>query len=267
MKIVLVLAAIAGACLSAPHSKKFDFRHLERIVGGEIAIEGEFPYMASLRLLGSHFCGAFVLHPYVTVTAAHCCAGTGGLFTVVGGDYHRTEQSGDEQTRSVSEIFIHESYTSGGFNYDICLIQLREPFVFGVGDGTQIEAAVLNRDKDIPEGTDMTIMGWGSTENILDQALRLHKATVPVVTDEACSLVYGDYFVGDGMICAGYPQGGVDSCQGDSGGPMVLKDTDSVVGIVSWGSGCADEGFPGVYAEVAWFADWVDGKMEELGYN
>ena len=56
------------------------------------------------------------------------------------------------------------------------------------------------------------------------------------------------------MICAG--EKGKDSCQGDSGGPMVDA-AKKQVGVVSWGIGCALAGYPGVYARVSTYADWI----------
>jgi secreted trypsin-like serine protease len=68
------------------------------------------------------------------------------------------------------------------------------------------------------------------------------------------------------MICAGYPEGGTDTCQGDSGGPLLVylpDGTPRLVGATSFGEGCAEPGYPGVYAELtgdpirSWVAEHV----------
>ena len=64
------------------------------------------------------------------------------------------------------------------------------------------------------------------------------------------------------MICAGI--GEKDSCQGDSGGPLVDVNR-YLVGIVSWGEGCARDGYPGVYTEVAHFVEWIKETLSQLG--
>ena len=95
------------------------------------------------------------------------------------------------------------------------------------------------------------------TEEDGDLPDTLQKAQVPITTDEYCESRYSDDdgwdFDPETMVCAGYPEGGVDTCQGDSGGPLFADASGArrVVGVTSWGNGCAQEGFPGVYARVA----------------
>ena len=79
---------------------------------------------------------------------------------------------------------------------------------------------------------------------------------MPTVNQKECNKAYSDFGgVTDRMLCAGYQQGGKDACQGDSGGPLVADG--KLVGVVSWGYGCAQAGYPGVYSRVAVVRDWV----------
>jgi len=102
-------------------------------------------------------------------------------------------------------------------------------------------------------GTPATILGWGDTTEGGSASPVLLGATVPVVSDATCKAAYKKYDA-TAMVCAGYPQGGVDTCQGDSGGPMAAGAR--LIGITSWGTGCARPGLPGVYVRVAtYYAD------------
>merc|ERR1711872_68208 len=111
--------------------------------------------------------------------------------------------------------------------------------------------------------TDCIVTGWGTLHSgdfLLPD--KLQKVTVPIVGDATCDDLYNRNEITDSMICAGdIEQGGIDSCQGDSGGPMIDAKTKVLVGVVSWGIGCADAKHPGVYTEVAYFVDWINEKV------
>ncbi|XP_049779308.1 trypsin alpha-3-like [Schistocerca cancellata] len=103
-------------------------------------------------------------------------------------------------------------------------------------------------------GTAVTITGWGDLSSGGSSPTQLQAVTTSIVARASCNIAYGGEIT-QRMICAGEDEGGKDSCQGDSGGPLVEGSTQ--YGIVSWGRGCAQAGYPGVYANVANLRSWV----------
>ena len=87
----------------------------------------------------------------------------------------------------------------------------------------------------------------------------MQQAEVPLISREACRQYHGRDRITKRMRCAGYPDGGIDACGGDSGGPLVCPSNDKwyLVGIVSWGVGCARRDKYGVYADVLALKPWV----------
>jgi trypsin len=89
----------------------------------------------------------------------------------------------------------------------------------------------------------------------------LRKVDVPVVSNEVANAA--DSYngkVSEAMIAAGFSEGGKDACQGDSGGPMVTtgpKGAKYLVGVVSWGAGCARASKYGIYSRVSHVEDWI----------
>jgi len=231
-----------------------------RIVGGENADRGEFPFQVSLRYFGSHLCGGSVLSRNLILTAAHCAeVGNAASFTVVAGDLDRSVNEGSEQTKQVSRVEIHEGYDDWFLTNDIALMFLQEPLNLD----NFVQPIPLSAPQHLATGA-AVISGWGTlSEGDDDGPNVLQKVTVPIISDDECRVAYGDDEVFDHMICAGVPEGGKDSCQGDSGGPMTATDlgTRYLAGIVSWGYGCARPGYPGVYTEVSHFIEWINSKV------
>ena len=244
---ILVTSVIAVALLgvtAAPSSA---------VVGGGNASPGEYPSVAEVTF-GPFLCTGTLITPDWVLSAGHCGSVTGAavaspaswppqLINVrIGG----VNQSDGEQ-RSASRVVVHPNYvaTSG---YDISLIQLSQSStmaptqVAGAGERSLWTAGTLE-----------TIVGWGATEEGGDVPDNLQEARVPITTDAYCAGAYSDFDPAT-MVCAGFPQGGVDTCQGDSGGPMFGRTSAGalrVVGTTSFGEGCARPGKPGVYGRVA----------------
>ncbi|WP_432423092.1 S1 family peptidase [Streptomyces pseudovenezuelae] len=213
------------------------------VVGGTPAGSSEFPFMVHLSM----GCGGALYKKDVVLTAAHCVSGSGSNTRI-------TATAGVADLTSAAAIKVKSTKAKqapgyNGVGRDWALIKLARPIdlpTLKIATNTQYDRGVF------------TIAGWGDTEeNANTGSTKLLKATVPYVPDTQCRWHYGDELVPKQELCAGYPQGGVDTCQGDSGGPMFRKDAADKwvqVGIVSWGDGCARPGVAGVYTQVSTFA-------------
>ncbi|MFN9068718.1 MAG: trypsin-like serine protease, partial [Bdellovibrionales bacterium] len=87
---------------------------------------------------------------------------------------------------------------------------------------------------------------------------------LPLVTQDECNRAYSNKITSD-MICAGKAQGGIDTCQGDSGGPLFIRGSQGaplLVGVTSWGEGCARPNKYGVYARVSAGFDWIQSTIQ-----
>jgi trypsin len=140
-------------------------------------------------------------------------------------------------------VWTHPNYQSATGGSDIAVLTLdRDLQRPALPMATTADTAVYE------PGQQAAVFGWGATSEGGEPSARLQRAVVPVTSDADCSAAYGEYDPA-AMVCAGYPEGGVDSCQGDSGGPLVADG--KLIGIVSTGSGCARPGYPGIYTRVA----------------
>ncbi|XP_054160465.1 mite allergen Der f 3-like [Oppia nitens] len=224
------------------------------IVGGEDAIDGEFPYHVSFQRVSSHICGASIISPQWLVTAAHCIQGwTANVFSI---RYNSIFHEMGGHVVQVLEVVTHPAYSEATFDNDIALIKTITPIDFSTTNAKPI--ALPKQNSDITATEMVTITGWGFTKQEGQLSPILQKITIPVVDRNVCKQTFKFYNeITNNMICAGLAQGGLDSCQGDSGGPAVWKGT--LVGVVSWGFGqtCAQPGYYGVYTRIANYIDWI----------
>jgi len=154
----------------------------------------------------------------------------------------------------LSKIVQHEKFNFTNVDYDFSLLQLQHPIEF---DGTKKAIKLPEAEQMFVDGDPCYVTGWGNTQSLLESREWLRRVQVPLVNQSVCSEKYKQYGgVTERMICAGYMEGGKDACQGDSGGPMVNEEG-VLVGVVSWGYGCAKPNYPGVYSRVAHAREWI----------
>lgn len=234
-----------------------------KIVGGENALQGEFPFIVSLRSKSyGHFCGGSLIAQNWVLTAAHCVRG-GSIDEIWIGLLDQKNTAGVEKIKPL-KIIAHEKYNEKTMDSDFALIQLSQNSSYAPVAFNEIE---INIDEAIDAAPIMsTTAGWGTLkEGDYNLPNMLQKVSVPLVSQKNCNAK--DAYDGDitnTMICAGYKQGGKDSCQGDSGGPLVVADQAGkpvLVGVVSWGEGCARANKYGIYSKVSAAADWIKLKM------
>merc|ERR1711997_29687 len=234
--VVLSLAAIRGE------------EEGDRIVGGAEVEAHSIPWQVGLMFKGGNgvFCGGTILSPTKILTAAHCHMSPSSIQVVVG--EHGLVSSTDGVKHDVTSFEKHPNYNSNNLDNDFAIITLSDEI--DVSD--KAKAATFPKSATDPElvvGEPLTVSGWGTLSSGGGQPNVLHAVQVPYITNEACQAAYDGHEITSNMMCAGnVEEGGVDSCQGDSGGPLVVHET--IVGVVSWGIGCAWAGKPGVYARV-----------------
>lgn len=254
---VLSAGVLSSALLAAPVSAAEQDAVSAKappIVGGESADIADSPWVAFLvDEKGNQFCGGTIARANKVITAAHCMTGeTPSTMQVVSGRADTTSQAGT--STDVADIWVHPEFTDPNSGDDVAVLTLAgevpEPPLKPAGpqDGALYEP-----------GTPSRVYGWGATEEGGSQSDVLRRADVPLVSDQECSRAYGGSLVPGEMVCAGLPEGGVDSCQGDSGGPLVAGDR--LIGIVSFGNGCARPGEPGVYTEVARYHQEIEQQL------
>ncbi|XP_066155869.1 uncharacterized protein [Euwallacea fornicatus] len=235
-----------------------------RIVGGDEAGFGTFPWQAYIRI-GSSRCGGSLISRRHVVTAGHCVARAAPRQVhVTLGDYviNSAVEPLPAYTFGVSSIQVHPffKFTPQADRFDVAVLRLDR----AAHNLPHVTPICLPAKGENFLGDVGHAAGWGALSpgsRLRPQTLQTVK--VPVIDNRQCERWHRSkgiqVTIYDEMLCAGYKNGGRDSCQGDSGGPLMLQKTGRwyLIGIVSAGYSCAQPGQPGIYHRVANTVDWI----------
>jgi len=265
---LLLLAALLAALAVAPAA---DARGTappsNQIVGGTLAGPGAWPAQGLLLLTtssGTFQCGGTLVSARWFVTAGHCVTNDAGDTVLAPTAFHVTLGRSDLNDTSTGAVFtadavIRHAQFAALPDFDVALLHLSAPAPQEpLGIVSASESALWGT------GTIATIIGWGTTcATGCASTTQLREAQVPMVADSTCSADYGADFHPATMVCAGI--GPTDTCQGDSGGPLMVPRQGAFVlaGITSWGVGCADRAFPGIYTRIGTPAlhQWISDRI------
>ncbi|XP_047106871.1 trypsin-1-like [Schistocerca piceifrons] len=247
------------------------------IYGGHDAARGEFPYMVSLKIVGtftkSHHCGGAIIFSTSVLTAAHCTTNidksivsTRGAFhshhectTAVAGELDQSTDEGTEQEVRISQMIKHPDHPGGTdvSPNDIAVIKLMTAFTFN----SFVQPINLPSAGVVPtDGSSAAALGWGEIEDEGEPDI-LQTVDVVIIDQATCSQLIDSLItenqLTDTMICTGPVTGGTGVCYGDSGSPVTQDGM--VVGMASWTiMPCATERSPSVYTRVSAFLDFVN---------
>ncbi|CAF4291172.1 unnamed protein product, partial [Adineta steineri] len=215
-----------------------------RIIGGEDAGDYTWNWIVSFQSNGEHRCGATLLTSEYAVTAAHCTVALlpyMASLTIVAGINDLSDSSNTAvQRRSIIKMFTHPNYKNNTFVNDIAILQF----------------APLNISSDFNTG--VICLPQASQDPF--QTDSLQQVTVQAFSSTSADCLRSNMTNATVQFCAGVSGGGKDTCQGDSGGPLMafVNNVWILAGITSFGYGCAQAGYPGVYTRVSSFIPFIN---------
>ena len=245
----LGVGIFAGLIVAAPSAAAPDPK---RIVGGDLADPGDWPYAAALTYRGSQYCGGTVISANSVLTAAHCVAGGGIPRVRVITGRPDLRDTGTGQSIRIDRVFIHPGYDRVG-DQDLAVLRLQD-------DTVATPATLPTHEEDAADtdpGDPLRVAGWGSrTRRGARPSMTLRETAQHPVEARRCRRKF-HHFTARTQICTRgdemAPGAVTTSCYGDSGGPLIFDApaADLIVGVVSYGGRKCGEAKPTVYARVA----------------
>ncbi|KAA8498868.1 Serine protease 56 [Porphyridium purpureum] len=268
--LTLCLGPLNGVCSAAELTQSSKVSVAPRIVNGQVAELGEYPWFAHIRM-GGLVCGGMLVSSTFAVTAAHCIPSNANRFLNVEVFYNSTDALRGPKAEGAM-IYVHPEYDEVTRRFDVAIIRLVEPVdlpayprLFG-----------LDAQRSNIQGRVTTTIGFGALRFGGPIADTLMKTEIYVQRAAVCNNLFIGTFDSETMICAGFEPGPpTDSCQGDSGGPLMLGNSTVesienpvIVGIVSFGVGCASLQYPAAaYSRVSAFSRFLGCVMGRDGFG
>jgi secreted trypsin-like serine protease len=259
MHLIRVLFSVCALLLLVSFSIADD-----RIVNGdEVSKLSEAPFIAQFysSKIDGVMCGGTIIDSNWILTAAHCEDVLTKSKILIG-----SLQAGQGTEVVMKDHFVHPNFrfVSKHPDYDFMLVELQDPIDFSSTGTSPITLTDESRSRELlTSGKSVTAMGWGDLkENGQNYPKNLNKVKLPIVSNDVANGPNSyNGAIDESMIAAGYANGGKDACDGDSGGPLLAHDSAHeavLVGVVSWGNGCAEAGQYGIYANVAVARSWIE---------
>ncbi|XP_043916183.1 chymotrypsinogen A-like [Protopterus annectens] len=254
MYFSLFCTFISGASANCG-SRKAAFN--TRIVGGQDAMLGEFPWQVSLQKGTSHFCGATIISEHWLVSAAHCFPSPAyEIVNAVAGTVERTKPG---QTVTTAKVIKHSNYNTKTFDNDIALVLLKEPLAFT--DDIKPICFPDDQDMDVETMAVCWVSGWGLTSSD-SKSSPVKQQKLDMREDPDC-----DWELTPNMLCMANDDPARTGCKGDSGGPLACQDRKTKVwilaGAVSFGSHQCTGAT--VFTRISNYINWVKHKTAESG--
>ncbi|MBY0413911.1 MAG: serine protease [Bdellovibrionales bacterium] len=261
MKMIFLI--LATMTMTSAYATVAKLKITPRIVGGiEVDPKTDTSYIVSI---GGGCAGSIIDAKWI-LTAAHCkplfkSSITGG--SIVLRDSKRVKLK-------VLRSIVHPKYSSSTSSNDFALLELDKEIDFQATKLGKIEFADSNLETTggLEDGVMATVLGWGVTRENGSQPSIMREVDVPLVSREranAPSSYNGE--IDETMLAAGYDAGGKDSCQGDSGGPLIIRDKvagkQTLIGVVSFGDGCARAKKFGIYSNISYANEWIKTTMNK----